>query len=161
MTAELREITLDDLDLRAVLLGHTLPPDQHEFAAVAAETLPLSDRDPDWLPVAIVVDGLPVGMFVLDLGGYMREVDDDPSTVLFRAFYVAPEHQGKGYATAAVTATKAYVQQRLPGVKRVVLGANHRNPVAVAAYLRGGFVMTGEDYLGGLIGSQYVMELEI
>jgi RimJ/RimL family protein N-acetyltransferase len=91
----------------------------------------------------------------------MREVDDDPSAVLFRAFYIAPEHQGRGHATAAVKATRAYVRQRLPGVTRVVLGANHRNPVAVAAYLRGGFVLTGEDYLGGLIGPQHVMELAI
>ena len=51
-------------------------------------------------------------------------------------------------------AATAYVQQRLPAVGRVVLGANHRNPGAVAAYLRGGFVMTGEDYLGGFIGPQ-------
>jgi RimJ/RimL family protein N-acetyltransferase len=161
VTVELREITLGDIDLRAVLLEHALPPEQHEFSCTAAETLPLSDRDPYWLPVAIVVDRVPVGMFVLDRRGYVRDRDDDPSRVLFRAFYIAPEHQGKGYATAAVKATRAYVQQRLPAVERVVLGVNHRNPPAVAAYLRGGFVMTGEDYLGGLIGPQYVMELEI
>jgi hypothetical protein len=112
MTVELREITSDDLDLRATLVGQTLRPEQHEFATIAAETLPLSDQDHDWLPVA-------------------------------------------------VAATGAYVRQRLPGVTRVVLGANHRNPVAVAAYLRGGFVMTGQDYLGGLIGPQHVMELEV
>jgi RimJ/RimL family protein N-acetyltransferase len=161
MTVELREITPDDLDLRAVLAGQTLRPEQHEFATIAAETLPLSDQDHDWLPVAVVAGGVPVGMFVLDLRGYMRALDDNPATVLFRAFYIAPEHQGKGYATAAVSATGAYVRQRLPGVTRVVLGANHRNPVAVAAYLRGGFVMTGQDYLGGLIGPQHVMELEV
>jgi hypothetical protein len=51
MTLELREITLDDLDLRAVLIEHTLPPEQHEFATTAVETLPLSDQDSDWLPV--------------------------------------------------------------------------------------------------------------
>ena len=161
MPVELREIALDDRDLRAGLLEHTLPPEQQTFAETAAGSLPSSDRDPDWLPVAIVVRGVPVGMFVLDLRGFVRELDDDPSTVLFRAFYIAPEYQGRGYATAAVLATRAYVQQRLPGVKRVVLGVNHRNPVAVAAYLRGGFVMTGQDYLGGSVGPQHVMELEI
>ena len=161
MTVELREISLHDVDLRRPLLEHTLPPEQHEFAATAAETLHLSDHDPAWLPVAAVVEGVPVGMFVLDLRGCLRERDDNPSTVLFRAFYIAPEHQGKGYATAAVSATGAYVRHSLPGVTRVVLGVNHRNPGAVAAYLRGGFVMTGQDYLGGLIGPQHVMELEV
>jgi len=83
------------------------------------------------------------------------------SAVLLRAFYVAPEHQGHGYATAAVGATRALVQQRLPDVKRVVLTVNHRNPAAIVTYLKGGFVKSGEDYLGGLKGPPHVMVLEI
>lgn len=161
MTLELREIAPDDVDLRAVLLEHRLPVEQQDFAATAVESLPMGDRDPDWVSVAIVVHDLPVGMFGLDPGGYFREFDDDRSAVLFRAFYIAPEHQGRGYATAAVTATRGFVRQRLPDVKRVVLTVNHRNPAALAAYLKGGFVMTGQDYLGGLFGPQHVMELEI
>jgi RimJ/RimL family protein N-acetyltransferase len=161
MTVELREITADDADLRAVLLKHTLPPGQRDFAAPAAESLLLGDRDPGRVSVAIVVDGVPVGMFALDRGGYFREFDDDPGAVLLRAFYVAPEHQGSGYATLAVSATRAFVQQRLPDVKRVVLTVNHRNPAAVATYLKGGFAQTGQDYLGGPFGPQHVMVLEV
>ena len=161
MAVELREVTLDDHDLRAILLGHTLPLEQQDFAAPASESLHLGDDDPNWMSVAIVVDGVPVGMFALDRGGYFREFDDDPSAVLFRAFYVAPEHQGHGNATEAVRATSAFVQQHLPDVKRVVLTVNHRNPAAIAAYLKGGFVKTLESYLGGLKGPQYVMVLEI
>jgi RimJ/RimL family protein N-acetyltransferase len=161
MTVELREIAEDDPNLRAVLLEHTLPSEQKDFAASAAESLPLGDHDPDRLSVAIVVDGLPVGMFALDRGGYFREFNDDPSTVLLRAFYIAPEHQGSGYATQAVSATRAFVQHRLPDVKRVVLTVNHRNPAAIATYVKGGFVQTGQDYLGGPFGPQHVMALEI
>jgi RimJ/RimL family protein N-acetyltransferase len=161
MTVVLREITLDDRDVRAALLEHSLPLEQQDFAAPAAESLPLGDHDPDWLSVAILVDGVPVGMFALDRGGYFREFDDDPSAVLLRAFYVAPEHQGHGYVTEAVAATRAFVRQRLPDVKRVVLTVNHRNPAAITTYLKGGPVMTGEDYLGGLKGPQHVMVLEI
>jgi RimJ/RimL family protein N-acetyltransferase len=147
--------------LRAVLLKHTLPPEQQDFAAPAVESLPLGDRDPGRVSVAIVVDGVPVGMFALDRGGYFREFDDDPCAVLLRAFYIAPEHQGSGYATEAVTATRAFVQQRLPDVRRVVLTVNHRNPAAIATYLKGGFVQTGQDYLGGPFGPQHVMVLEV
>jgi RimJ/RimL family protein N-acetyltransferase len=160
MTVELCEIALDDPDVRATLLEHTLPPEQQDFAAPAVESLPRGDGDPDWVSVAIMVEGVPVGMFALDRGGYFREFDHDPSDVLFRAFYIAPEHQGNGYAIAAVCATKAFVRQRLPDVKRVVLTVNVRNPVAIATYLRGGFAKTGE-YLGGLKGPQHVMVLEI
>jgi RimJ/RimL family protein N-acetyltransferase len=161
MTVELREITPDDFALRAVLLEHTLPPDQQDFAATAVESLPLGDRDPDRLSVGIVADGVPVGMFALDRGGYFREFDDDPGVVLLRAFYIAPEHQGSGYAKEAVSATRAFVQQRLPDVKRLVLTVNHRNPAAIATYLKGGFGQTGQDYLGGPFGPQHVMVLEI
>jgi len=161
VTIELREITLGDSGLRAVLLEHRLPPEQQDFAATAVESLPRGDDDPDWLSVAIVVHGVPVGMFALDRNGYFREFDDDPSAVLFRAFYIAPEHQGHGYATAAVMATRALVQQCLPDVKRVVLTVNHRNPAALAAYLKGGFVQNGQDYLGGPFGPQHVLELKI
>ena len=161
MTVELREITQDDPDLRAALLEHTLPPEQQLFVPLATESLPLGDHDPDRLSVAILVDDVPVGMFALDRGGYFREFDDDPSAVLLRAFYIAPEHQGNGYATQAVWATRVFVRQCLPDVKRVVLTVNQRNPAAIATYLRGGFVKTGEDYLGGLKGPQHVMVLEV
>lgn len=161
MTVELREITLDDRDLRAALLEHTLPPEQQFFVPPAVESLPLGDHDPNRLSVAILVDGAAVGMFALDRGGYFREFDVDPSAVLFRAFYIAPEHQGNGYATEAVQATRAFVQQRLPDIKRVVLTVNVRNPTALATYLKGGFIRIGEDYLGGVRGPQHVMELEI
>jgi GNAT superfamily N-acetyltransferase len=161
MTVELREITVDDSALRAVLLEHVLPPEQRDFAAPAVDSLPLGDRDPDRLSVAIMVDGMPVGMFALDRGGYFREFDDDPCAVLLRAFYIAPEHQGSGYASEAVSATRAFVQQRLTDVRRVVLTVNHRNPAAIATYLKGGFAQTGQDYLGGPVGPQHVMVLEV
>lgn len=127
----------------------------------AAQSLPLGDGDPGWMSVAIMVGGVPVGMFALDRGGYFREFDDDPCAMLFRAFYIATEQQGNGYGTAAAAATRAFVQRQVPDVTRVVLTVNHRNPAAVAAYLRGGFVMTGQDYLGGIAGPQHVMELAV
>lgn len=161
MTVELREITLDDPDLRAVLLEHVLPPEQRDFAAPAAESLSLGDRDPNRLSVAIMLDTVPVGMFALDRGGYFREFDDDPRAVLLRAFYIAPEYQGSGYASEAVLATRVFVRQRLPDVSRVVLTVNHRNPAAIATYLKGGFAQTGMDYLGGPFGPQHVMVLEV
>ena len=161
MSVELREITLNDRDLRAALLDHRLSPEQQFFVPPAVESLPMGDHDPNRLSVAILVDGVPVGMFALDRGGYFREFDDDPSAVLLRAFYIAPEHQRQGFATEAVRAARVLVQQRLPDVKRIVLTVNHRNTEAIATYLKAGFVKTGDDYLGSLRGPQFVMVLEV
>jgi len=43
----------------------------------------------------------------------------------------------------------------------VVLTVNHRNPAAIATYLKGGFAQTGQDYLDGPFGPQHVMVLGV
>lgn len=40
---------------------------------MAIELREITLDDPDRLSVAIVVDGVPVGMFALDRGGYLRD----------------------------------------------------------------------------------------
>lgn len=143
---------------RAVLVSHHLPADQQRFAAPAAESLPLGDDNPDRMSVAILAEDEAVGMFALDRGGYFREFEHDRRAVLLRAFYVAPEHQGQGYARAAVTAIPAFVRQHLPGVNRVVLTVNMGNPAAIRTYLSGGFTDTAKTYLGGRSGPQHIFE---
>ena len=109
MTVELRELPSTTVLCGRCSSSTPSRPSKQDFAAPAVESLALSDQDPDWLSVAIVVDGVPVGMFVLDLRGYVRDLDDGPSTVLFRAFHIAPEHQGNRSATEVVSATRAHV----------------------------------------------------
>ncbi len=161
MDVRLTEVRPHDVALRKALAAHHLPQEQHRFSATAAETLALSDADPGRSAVAILADEEPVGMFCLDRGGRLREVDDSPHAVLLRAFYIAPEHQGRGHARTAVGALRGFVCETLPGVRHVVLTVNHRNPGAIATYLSGGFVDTGADYLGGSQGPQHVFALEV
>ncbi|MBO1756813.1 GNAT family N-acetyltransferase [Allobranchiibius sp. CTAmp26] len=142
-------------------MSHQLPEDQQRFAAPAADSLPLSDGDPDRTSVAILAGDEPVGMFALDRGGYFRKFQDSPSAVLLRAFYVASDHQGHGYARAAVAAVPAFVREHLPGVDRVVLTVNTRNPTAIHTYTSGGFTDTGKTYLGGTSGPQHILELTL
>lgn len=149
--------------VRERLLRHRLDADQARFAATAAQSLPVADHDTGRTAVAIVADGEPVGMFVLDRGGYLPQVvashADLPTALLLRAFYIAPEWQGRGYGTAAVRAVGEFVRERFPHVKRVLLTVNHANPAAARAYLAGGFTDTGADYLDGDEGPQHVFEL--
>lgn len=121
----------------------------------------MGDADPGRVSVAMLVREVPVGMFALDRGGYLREFDDDPHAVLLRAFYVAPEHQGHGYGRAAVAALPSFVRDRLPDVRRVVLTVNHQNPGAIKTYLAGGFSDTGRNYSDGAAGPQHVFELRL
>ena len=148
-----------DFVLRRALAVQQLSAAQRRFVKPAAESLALGDADPDRHSVAILVGAQPVGMFALDRGGYFREFDDDPRAILLRAFYVANEFQGRGYARGAIAALPEFVRDELPDVRRVVLTVNHQNPAAIRVYLAGGFIDTAEDYLGGDAGPQHVLEL--
>ena len=158
---QLVRIGAGDLAVRAALTAQRLSPEQRRFVIPAAESLMSGDADPDRHSIAILAGTQPVGMFALDRGGYFREFDDDPRAVLLRAFYVAAEHQGHGYARRATAALPGFVRTELPDVRRVVLTVNHQNPAAVRAYLAGGFRHTGKDYLGGDAGPQHVLELRV
>jgi GNAT superfamily N-acetyltransferase len=150
-----------DHAVRDALAAQQLSPEQRRFVIPAAESLTLGDADPDRHSVAILAGAQPVGMFALDRGGYFREFDDDPRAVLLRAFYLAAEYQGRGYARSAIAALAEFVRDELPDVRRVILTVNHENPAAVRAYLAGGFHDTGRDYLGGDAGPQHVLELTL
>lgn len=160
-TARLATIGKGDTKWRATLSAHHLPPDQERFTAPATESLTKGDADPGRLSVAILVGDEPVGMFAVDRGGYFREFDRDPHAVLLRAFYVAPEHQGRGYARAAIVAIPDFMRRTLPDVHRVVLTVNHQNPAAIRAYLSAGFTDSKKSYLGGSAGPQHIFELTV
>jgi RimJ/RimL family protein N-acetyltransferase len=145
--------------LRPRVIAITPRPGQEEFTVGPAETLPAAEADPRRVPVVIAEDGDPVGFFVLHRAAPpLASAHDD---VLLRAFLVDAAVQGRGIATRALQALPAFVRERLPGVRRVVLSVNLRNPVAIRTYLRAGFVDHGDVYLGGAAGPQHVLELAV
>jgi RimJ/RimL family protein N-acetyltransferase len=145
-------------DLRDAVLALRPRPGQELFSGVAASTLPPAEADPHRTPFAVLADGEPVGFGVLDRVGYLAElVDDVDRAVLLRAFYLDAGAQGRGLGTSAVRALPTLVREQLPGAELLVLTVNERNPAAVRAYLRGGFVDTGARYLGGGAGPQHVL----
>jgi RimJ/RimL family protein N-acetyltransferase len=147
-----------DGPLRDAVLRLAPRPDQEEFSGRAEQTLPLAERDPARHPYAVVEDGWPVGFFILD----QTSPEFDPSAdLLLRGFFVDASVQGRGVAGRAVAALPALVRQDFPAARSVVLSVNVRNPVARAVYLRGGFVDDGELYLGGSVGPQHVMRLQL
>ena len=91
--------------------------------------------------------------------GAAIELAPEHRDVLLRAFLVDAAAQGRGVATRALAALPDFVAERLPGVRRVVLSVNVRNPVAIRTYARAGFADTGALYLGGTAGPQHVFEL--
>jgi RimJ/RimL family protein N-acetyltransferase len=136
-------------------------PEQTRFAGHAAETLPVAEADPQRQPVAIVADGEPVGFCVLQRGPGPGGLAPDASDVLLRAFFVDAAAQGRGIATRALTHLPGYVAEQAPGARRIVLTVNTRNPAAIRAYRRAGFLDRGNLYHGGAHGPQHILELAL
>lgn len=133
-------------------------PEQEAFSSTAAQTLPAADADPDRTPFAVLLGDVPVGFGVLDRAGYLADLVDDPQrAVLLRAFYLDAAWQGRGLGVAAARGVRVLAGWLHPDVDLVVLTVNERNPAAVAAYTRAGFVDTGVRYLGGDAGPQHVL----
>jgi RimJ/RimL family protein N-acetyltransferase len=146
-------------ELRDRLLKLAPRPDQERFAGRLTETLPAAEADPEREPVAILEDGEPVGFFVLHRGPAAGVLAPERRDVLLRAFLVDAAVQGRGIATRALAALPDFVAEHVPGVRRIVLSVNTRNPVAIRAYQRAGFADSGELYHGGASGPQHVFEL--
>ena len=131
---ELRKI---DADNYLKILGMELPSRQQSFVASNAVSLAQA-----WVfydtahPFAIYHDDEPVGFVMFDFGKGPREVE------IWR-FMIAPEHQGKGYGTAALRAAVAWLKEQ-NRFDRVRINYVEGNDAAKALYRKVGFSETGE-----------------
>ena len=157
------DVTLHPLgpDLRDRVLALGPRPEQERFAGAPVETLPEAEADPQRQPVAIVADGEPVGFCVLHRGPGPGGLAPAPSDVLLRAFFVDAQAQGRGIATRALRGLPGFIGRHAPGARRIVLTVNTRNPAAIRAYRKAGFLDRGELYHGGAHGPQHVLELAL
>ena len=132
---------------------------QIQFAGTAMGFLASREEGVD--RYAIVVDGKAVGFFKLDRT-YPQEMAFCPSDGLgLRAFVIDWYEQGKGLGAQAARALHGFVKETYPGVGSIYLTVNCKNPAAIRAYEKAGFVDTGELYLGGPAGPQHVMKMEL
>jgi RimJ/RimL family protein N-acetyltransferase len=148
-------------DLRDRVLALGPRPDQRRFAGHPAETLPEAEADPRRHAVAILEAGEPVGFCVLHRGPGPGGLAPAPPGVLLRGFLVDAAAQGRGIATRALTALPRFVAQHAPGARRILLTVSTRNPAAIRAYRKAGFLDRGELYHGGAHGPHHILELAL
>lgn len=156
MTVTLAPLPKDRPELIADL---GLPPEQHQFASPPRVALTSAKGRRDG---HMILEGdRVVGFFGID-SDYPESHDfAAPGSIGLRMFSVDHRHQGRGIASAACRLLAAYLGQRYPQARACYLTVNHRNPGARAAYLKGGFVDTGANYLGGGAGPQHIMRLDL
>ncbi|MFK7835345.1 MAG: GNAT family N-acetyltransferase [Sulfitobacter sp.] len=109
----------------------------------------------------IFLDEDAVGFFKIDRGYAARFPFVPTGSVGLRAFMVDLAHQGQGIATRAVAALPAYLRREYRGAAALYLTVNKVNPGARRAYLKGGFVDTGQEWPHGDAGPQHVMRMTL
>ncbi|WP_214878862.1 GNAT family N-acetyltransferase [Exiguobacterium sp. ERU653] len=142
---------------QSILDTFDLPTDQEKYT-----TLP-KDMDhslPDGVHPIIVVEAKPIGMFLLHDNERVASYTNEPNALLFSAFSINYEEQGKGYAKAALRELPTFVQQHFPHVREVVLSVNLKNEAAFSLYTTNGWIDTGRR-IGGPIGEQRILSLTI
>ncbi|WP_341502062.1 GNAT family N-acetyltransferase [Gallaecimonas sp. GXIMD4217] len=136
-----------------------LADEQVKFAGTAADFL--ADGSNTTHLHVISENEAVVGFFKLDLA-YALNYDFCPgSGIGLRAFAIDKSLQGKGLGTRAVKALFPYLKEHYGAFGSIYLTVNCKNPGAQACYLKGGFQDTGEKYLGGAAGPQYIMRGKI
>jgi GNAT superfamily N-acetyltransferase len=148
-------------ELRESVLAIAPRPDQSGWSGSARTTLPAAEAHPRRTPCTALLDGVPVGFFILDRSADVALYEPHPGTVGVRALYVARERQGEGIGTAMLRAMPDLTRRLYPDAERLALTVNVSNPIAVRVYARGGFTDTGRLYHGGALGPQHVLVLEL
>lgn len=130
--------------------------DESAWAGFGDRMLPAAEADPTRFPLAIIADGVVVGMCTLDWGPRSRRYAADDEIGL-HGVLVDRRHRGHGHGVAALRALPAVVVAQHPSARAIALTVNVRNTTAIAAYRAAGFARTGELFLGGEAGPQHVM----
>lgn len=134
-------------------------PEQLKFSGSVSEAFEADEDDVDFH--AIFHDGQAVGFFKIDRHYCQTITLAGPGDLGLRAFLIDVKAQGKGIATSAVRALRPYLRKTYPGAPAVMLTVNKVNPAAIACYLKGGFVDTGQTWLKGEAGPQHVMRMAL
>ncbi|WP_017221490.1 GNAT family N-acetyltransferase [Moritella dasanensis] len=138
------------------VLNVTLAEQQTKFAGSAKEFL-ADDSESIHLHV-IKSEHEVIGFFKIDVMYSIGDEFDVQNGLGLRAFVIDQNQQGKGLGTASVKALFPYLKQNYSSYRAIYLTVNCQNPGARACYEKGGFVDTGEKYLGGAAGPQYIMQ---
>lgn len=135
-----------------------LPPEQAQFSAFPVDVMNTpGHRDAH----VILADGEPAGFFAIDRD-YAAHHDFAHDRALgLRMFSVDFAQQGQGVASNGCRALRAYLQKQYPDWTACFLTVNVKNPDAYRVYEKGGFMDTRDLYLGGGLGPQHIMRLDL
>lgn len=152
MPITLRPVATSEFDL----VRHIqVEPDQIRFSGTVAQAFDEQEEGVDFH--AILDNNYVVGFFKIDRLYHDTYDFARKDELGLRGFMIDRNAQGRGIATAAVTALPAYLAAQYPDRRAVVLTVNLQNPGAIRCYLKGGFTDTRSIYPHGIAGPQHIL----
>lgn len=137
----------------------SVAPEQVVFSGQPAEFVDLNDTEID---VHVILHGNQVaGMFRIDRAFHMHHRFAAQSIYGLRTFLIDQRQQGRGIAKACCAQLRDYLSGHYPDAEAIMLTVNLRNPNARKAYLGGGFIDTGAQYMDGGAGPQHILKLPL
>ncbi|WLQ16202.1 GNAT family N-acetyltransferase [Hahella aquimaris] len=102
-----------------------------------------------------------VGFFIIDVAYHQSYSFTLQDELGLRAFLIDAGRQGQGIGKNAARALQPYLEEAYGDRPSIALTVNCRNPAAYRCYIGGGFIDTGEQYLGGKAGPQYILRMPV
>ena len=108
-------------------------------------------------PISIFYQEKPIGFFVLDLSDDKLEFARNQDEILFRSFSLNPEFQGRGFGKKSMMFLEDFIRNKFPEIKKIILGVNFNNPLAIHLYQSIGYTNSGRTLMGRN-GLQHILE---
>lgn len=148
----------------SALLAYQLPEEQIRFTALPETVFERiaarkAQNDFSAVPVSIMLQGQPVGLFVLDRGSDLELWTENKQAVFLRSLSINPEFQHQGIGRQAMQALPQFIADQMPAlsINEIVLGVNLNNQAAQRLYRRIGFNEYGFNMNAPFVG-QIIMK---
>lgn len=132
--------------------------DDNTYTGVPKEIIRLEKNT--YFPILCFEQSKLVSFFVLDEGEDKYKYTSEQNSLLLRSFSTDSNELRKGYALKSLFLLKDFTKLHFPNIKKIVLGVNEMNDIAIKLYLKAGFKNTGKYFLGSK-GLQNILELTI
>jgi RimJ/RimL family protein N-acetyltransferase len=144
---------------RDELLLRQLSVSDEQLKYVASIEYLLSHQKSHWHYFLIMSGDFIVGFFNLDTQYWKNYEFAHKGEFGVRSFFIDRRFQGKGLAKKATKVLPEFLFEKYEHCPSICLTVNCKNPAAYQSYNAGGFVDTGELYLGGSAGPQHIMRV--
>lgn len=134
-------------------------PDQIRFSGTVHEAFRTPEDGVDFH--AITTSQQIVGFFKIDRLYGAKITLANSGELGLRAFLIDLGSQGRGLGTQSVRAIAPYLRGKYPNAPALALTVNIVNPIARAAYLKGGFEDTGQIWPHGQAGPQNFLRMPL